>query len=113
MKAYTFREDEWVVLMLYIFNRLSLYQFTLSLWTDNRKGITCCSVAMITRQEHIDRKDILQIITGSLAPAIVFAPTTELRTISQTIPAYKVIIIMIITIIFSAFLAYLIGGEET
>lgn len=66
----------------------------------------------MNRKEHIDYRDILQILAGSLAAAIVFAPNYEFRDISQSLPVYKIIIIFVFTIIFSGILAYLIGGRK-
>ena len=64
------------------------------------------------KKEHIDIKDILQIAAGSLAAAIVFAPTNEYRYLSQNLPLYKIVILFIFTLIFTGVIAYLIGGRK-
>ena len=64
------------------------------------------------RREHIDFNDIVQIIIGSFAAAIVFAPTSELISLSQSLPSYKLIIIFIFTLIFIGLLAYGVGGRH-
>ena len=64
------------------------------------------------RREHIDVKDILQITAGSLAAAIVFAPTTEYRYLSQNLPLYKIGVLFIFTLIFTGVIAYSIGGRK-
>jgi len=61
--------------------------------------------------ETIDKKDILQIIAGSLTAAIVLAPNIEYHDIAATIPVYKLVFIFILTIVFIALLAYWIGGR--
>jgi len=64
------------------------------------------------RREQIDFQDIVQIIIGSFAAAIVFAPTSELVTISEKLPIYKLCIIFIFSLIFIALLAYGFGGRN-
>lgn len=64
------------------------------------------------RRERIDFHDIIQIIIGSFAAAIVFAPTSELLSISQNLPIYKLIIIFIFSLIFIALLAYGFGSRN-
>ena len=65
-----------------------------------------------TKKEQIDYKDILQIFIGSFAAAIVFAPNNEYRGLASNLPLYKIIIILLITLIFSGFIAYFIGARK-
>ena len=67
---------------------------------------------MKNKIEHIDYKDVLQIIAGSLAAAIVFAPNQEFRSIFQNLPLYKILIIFIFTLFFAGLLAYWVGGRK-
>jgi len=64
------------------------------------------------QKETIDKKDIIQMIIGSLATAIVIAPNNEYRFLSQNLPTYKILIIFIITIIFTVLISYWIGGRK-
>jgi uncharacterized membrane protein len=64
------------------------------------------------RREHIDFRDIVQIIIGSFAAAIVFAPTSELINISQHLPIYKLVIIFLFTLILVILLAYWAGSRQ-
>ena len=64
------------------------------------------------KREHIDIKDLLQILAGSLAAAIVFAPTTEYRILSKNLPVYKIAILFILTLVFTGIIAYMIGGRK-
>ena len=63
-------------------------------------------------KENIDLKDILQISAGSLAAAIVLAPSYELLQISKDLPIYKLVLIFIITLIFIGIIAYFIGVRK-
>jgi len=65
-----------------------------------------------SQKEKINIVDIFQILVGSLAAAIVFAPTEELWLISQNLPIYKIIIIILLTLIFTTMIAYWIGGRK-
>ena len=65
-----------------------------------------------TKRENIDLKDAFQIIVGSFAAAIVFAPSNEFRGISQNLPIYKLLLIFLLTLIFTGLLAYWIGGRK-
>jgi uncharacterized membrane protein len=64
------------------------------------------------RREHINVEDIVQIIIGSMAAAIVFAPTSELRAISLNLPLYKLAIIFLLTSTSVGLLAYWAGGRK-
>jgi uncharacterized membrane protein len=64
------------------------------------------------RREKIDYQDIVQIIIGSFAAAIVFAPTNELISISQKLPVHKLSIIFIFSLAFIGLLAYGFGGRN-
>ena len=77
--------------------------------TKKRKNNTTIKMS---QKEHIDYKDILQIFAGSLAAAIVFAPNYEFRDIARHLPLFKMIIILVFTLIFSGLLAYWIGGRK-
>ena len=63
------------------------------------------------RREHIDFNDIVQIVIGSFAASIVFAPTSELISLSEKLPPFKLMIIFIFTLIFIGLLAYKVGGR--
>ena len=64
------------------------------------------------RHERIDVKDIVQIIIGSMAAAIVFAPNSEIHTISHNLPVYKLVLIFLLTISSIGMLAYWLGGRR-
>ena len=52
------------------------------------------------------------MITGSLATAIVIAPTNEFRTLAQYLPAIKIVIIFILTLVLTGAIGYWIGGRK-
>ena len=52
------------------------------------------------------------MIAGSLAAAIVIAPASEFRMLSQNLPGFKIFIIFILTLMFTGLIGYLIGGRK-
>ena len=57
-------------------------------------------------KEKIDRRDILQIMFGSLASSMTFAPIEEFHLISDKIHIHNVVLIILVNLFLIVFIAY-------
>lgn len=63
-------------------------------------------------KEKIDRRDIFQIMVGSLASSMTFAPIEEFHIISDKIHTHNVVLIIFVNLFLIIFIAYGAGVRK-